>query len=91
MDSRMAMNRAIEDFISVSRRMDFANYSIAASISNSVFDIDEQIYTYMQRELLPMVESFRGTKAMNVEQVEKDWDAILLAWDKRKMWEALGS
>jgi len=91
MEARMEMNRAIEEFVSAARRIGFAEYSIAASISDSVFDIDKELYAYMQRELLPMVESFHGTKAVDIKQIEKDWDAILLAWDKRKMWEVLGT
>lgn len=91
MDARIEMNRAIEEFVRIARSMSFSEYSIAASISDSVFDIDKELYAYMQRELLPMVESFHGTKAVDIKQIEKDWDAILLAWDKRKMWEVLGT
>ncbi|HET8688483.1 MAG TPA: hypothetical protein VFM18_17870 [Methanosarcina sp.] len=87
--ARMALNNAIDEFVSAARSEGFSEYSIASSILDSVYDVSEDLHRTVQHESLPMVKSFHFSKSLENEHLFKDWEKALLEWDQRQVWRAL--
>ena len=89
MRARMALNEAMENFISEAYRVGFPQYKIAGDILDSMYDADSEIYTSAQCELLPMVEKFHLTKSLDSAEMVEDWGKAIIRWEQMKMWKVM--
>lgn len=91
MDSRNNLGAAIEQYVAVSYTVDLTEEMIASNIADVIHDYNKKLYETLQKQMLPMVKEFNGSKSMKHDEIVKDWELLIVKWDQDQMWKKLSS